>query len=79
LEGANQNQDAISGIAGDITLEYLLTPDSKYRLKAFRLTDNEMVFQGSVVRTGVSFVVVLEFNKFKNMFRSKKKKKSDPA
>jgi hypothetical protein len=38
-----------------------------------------MVFQGSVVRTGVSFVVVLEFNKFKNMFRSKKKKKSDPA
>jgi hypothetical protein len=79
LEGANQNQDAISGIAGDITLEYLLTPDSKYRLKAFRLTDNEMVFQGSVVRTGVSFVLVVEFNKFKNMFRSKKKKKSDPA
>jgi translocation and assembly module TamB len=72
LEGANQNQDAISGIAGDITLEYLLSPDGKYRLKGYRLTDNELVFQGNVVRTGVSFVVVLEFNKFKNMFKAKK-------
>lgn len=76
LEGANQGNDALAGLAGDVTLEYLLTRDGKYRLKGYRLTDNDLVFQGNVVRTGVSFVVVLEFNKFKNMFRSSKKKKS---
>ncbi|HSF46478.1 MAG TPA: translocation/assembly module TamB domain-containing protein, partial [Chitinophagaceae bacterium] len=72
LEGANQDNSALAGLAGDVTLEYMLTKDGKYRLKGYRLTDNDMVFQGHVVRTGVSFVVVLEFNKFKNMFRSKK-------
>ena len=79
LEGANQNQDAISGLAGDITLEYMLTPDSKYRLKAFRLTDNELVFQGNVVRTGLSFMVVLEFNQFRNMFKTREQKKKKPT
>jgi hypothetical protein len=27
LEGTNQNEDALSGLAGDVTLEYLLTTD----------------------------------------------------
>jgi hypothetical protein len=74
LEGSNQDNAALAGLAGDVTLEYMLTKDGKYRLKGYRLTDNDLVFQGNVVRTGVSFVVVLEFNKFKNMFGSKKKK-----
>jgi autotransporter translocation and assembly factor TamB len=76
LEGSNQDNEALAGLAGDVTLEYLLTKDGKYRLKGYRLTDNDLIFQGNVVRTGVSFVVVLEFNKFKNMFRSSKNKKS---
>ncbi len=74
LEGSNQGADALEGLAGDVTLEYLLTRDGKYRLKGYRLTDNNMVFQGNIERTGVRFVVVLEFNKFKNMFRSSKKR-----
>ncbi|HLO80670.1 MAG TPA: hypothetical protein VK166_06915 [Chitinophagaceae bacterium] len=74
LEGTNQDTDALAGLAGDVTIEYLLTTDGKYRLKGYRLTDNDMIFQGNIVRTGVSFVLVLEFNKFKNMFKSSKKK-----
>ncbi len=72
LEGTNQSASSLSGLAGDITLEYLLSDDGRYRLKGYRLTDNEMIFQGNIVRTGVSFVVVLEFNKFKDMFRKRK-------
>ena len=75
LEGANQDASALEGLAGDVTLEYLLTRDGKYRLKGYRLTENDLTFQGSVVRTGVSFVVVLEFNRFKNAFRNLKKPK----
>jgi hypothetical protein len=75
LEGSNQQRDALNGLAGDVTMEYLLTPDGKFRLKGYRLTDNSMAFQGNMVRTGASFVVVLEFNRFKNMFGRKKSKK----
>jgi hypothetical protein len=76
LEGQNQNEKALSGLAGDITLEYLLTTDGKYRLKVYRINENDYTFGGNVVETGVTFVVVLEFNKLKNAFRTRRAKKS---
>lgn len=72
LEGQNQNVDALSGLAGDVTLEYLLTKDGKYRIKAYRINQTELTFQAAIVKTGVSFVVVLEFNKLKSLFRKRK-------
>lgn len=73
LEGSNQQQAALEGLAGDVTLEYLLTPDGRYRLKGYRITENDITFQGTVVRTGVSFLLVLEFNKFKNAFKKRRR------
>ncbi|MCU0381151.1 MAG: translocation/assembly module TamB [Chitinophagaceae bacterium] len=74
LEHHNQNTNAMAGLAGDVSIEYLLSTDGKYRLKGYRLTEENLTFNGIVVETGVTFVVVLEFNKFKNAFRTKKKK-----
>ncbi|MBZ5856792.1 translocation/assembly module TamB domain-containing protein [Flavihumibacter profundi] len=74
LEGHNQNENALSGLAGDIIAEYQLSSDGKYRIKGFRITENELTFEGNVVKTGVTFVVVLEFNKFKNAFKKQKNK-----
>jgi len=76
LEGQNQNENALSGLAGDITLEYLLTTDGKYRMKVYRVNQNDYTFEGNIVKTGVTFVVVLEFNKLKNAFKTKRVKKS---
>ena len=77
LEGQNQSSDALSGLAGDVTLEYLLSKDGKYRIKGFRVNENELALQGEIVKTGVTFVVVLEFNKVKTVFKKKKKKKAN--
>jgi len=77
LEGQNQSSDALSGLAGDVTLEYLLSKDGKYRIKGFRVNENELALQGEIVKTGVTFVVVLEFNKIKTVFKKKKKKKAN--
>lgn len=74
LEGQNQSENALSGLAGDITLEYMLTKDGKYRIKGFRVNEREVTFEGTIIKTGVTFVVVLEFNKFKNAFKRKNKK-----
>ena len=79
LENQNQDEDILSGLAGDVNIEYMLTTDGKYRIKGYRMTEDDMTFNGTIVETGVSFVVVLEFNKLKNAFRTKKSKKiSDP-
>jgi hypothetical protein len=74
LEHPNQNTNAMSGLAGDVSIEYQLTSDGKYRLKGYRVTEENLTFNGIVVETGLTFVVVLEFNRFKNAFRSGKKK-----
>jgi translocation and assembly module TamB len=75
LENQNQDEDILSGLAGDVNIEYMLTTDGKYRIKGYRMTEDDMTFNGTIVETGVSFMVVLEFNKLKNAFRSKKNKK----
>jgi hypothetical protein len=75
LEHPNQNTNAMSGLAGDVSIEYLLTSDGKYRLKGYRITEENLTFNGIVVETGLSFVVVLEFNRFRNAFRSGNKKR----
>jgi hypothetical protein len=74
LEQHNQSTNAMAGLAGDVSIEYMLTNDGKYRIKGYRLTEEDLTFNGIVVETGVTFVVVLEFNRFKNAFRSKKKR-----
>lgn len=78
LEGQNQYENVLSGLAGDIKLEYLLSRDGRYRIKGYRLTENELTFQGTIIKTGVTFEIVLEFNKLKNAFR-KRAKRTKPA
>jgi hypothetical protein len=74
LENQNQNANAFEGLAGDVTLEYLLTPDGRYRLKGYRLNEQVMTFQGTVIKTGLTFVLQIEFGKFKNLFKTEGKK-----
>jgi hypothetical protein len=73
LEDENQHTDLLSGLAGDVSIEYLLTPDGRFRLTGYRETDQSLTLNGTVVETGATFVVVVEFNKLKNAFRFKKK------
>jgi hypothetical protein len=76
LEGQGQHDNVLSGLAGDVSMEYLLTSDGKYRVKGYRVTQHELAFQSQVIKTGLVFVVVLEFNRWKNAFKFKKGKKA---
>ncbi len=77
-----EGQDAASKAAGgntgfkpDITLSYKLTKDGKYLMRAYTKNQYEVTVDGFVVETGLSFVVTLDYDKFKELFQSKKKKK----
>ena len=70
LENHNQSSNALDGLAGDVTLEYMLSPDGRYRLKGYRVNEQVMTFQGTIIKTGVTFVVAIEFGRFKGMFKA---------
>jgi hypothetical protein len=75
LENQNQQTDLLSGLAGDVSVEYMLTTDGRYRLRGYRETREDLTFNGMVVETGATFVVVVEFNKLKNAFRNRAEKR----
>ena len=71
LEGpANTNENA-SNIAGDVAVDYLLSKDGRYALRAYRKNEYEGVVEGQVVESGVSFIFTFDFNEFKQIFNRK--------
>jgi hypothetical protein len=75
LQGpANPNENA-TNIAGDIAVDYQLTKDGRYTVRAYRKNQYELVVEGQVVESGISFILTLDYNKFKEIFgRSRKKR-----
>ncbi len=69
LEGQNQPGQKASTIAGNVTVGYKLTKDGRFALRAYR-RDEYIVVQGQVVETGVGFSFTVDYNKFKEIFKS---------
>ena len=74
LEGQTAGQNS-TNIAGNINIEYLLSKDGKYRLRAYRRNQNEGVIEGQIIETGVGFALVVDYNKFREVFRNFSKKR----
>ena len=74
LEGQNRQQQNASDIIGDVTVEYLITEDGVYRIKAFRRNQFEGVIEGQLIITGASLVYNREFNDFSEAFRRRNAK-----
>jgi len=73
VEGAKTKQNSASDITSDVTIEYNLTKDGRYRLKGFRHNQYEGAIEGQLVETGAGVVYVRDFNKWKEFFKSPKK------
>ncbi len=72
LEGAQNSNRNTSNIAGNVAVDYSLSKDRRYMLRAYRKNEYEGVIDGYVIETGVGFIITLDYNKFKNLFLSKK-------
>ena len=72
LEGQNQPGQKTTDIAGNISVNYKLTEDGRYMIRAYR-KDEFIVIEGQVVETGVGFSITYEYNKFKELFVKKSK------
>ena len=78
IAGASQGPNA-SNIAGNVKIDYTLTPDGKYIIRVYSMNQYNTVVEGQVVETGVSFIVTLDFDTFNELFQKKNspKGKSD--
>jgi translocation and assembly module TamB len=69
-EGADQ-------FMGDISLEYSITEDGRYRLKAFRRNDWQGAVEGQIITTGASLLFKREFTTFEELIGYMLKKQRD--
>ncbi len=73
-DAAAKASGANTGFMPDVTISYKLTTDGKYMIRAYTKNQFEVTLDGYVIETGVSFLVTLDYEKFKELFRTKKKK-----
>ncbi|MHA4806707.1 translocation/assembly module TamB domain-containing protein [Flavitalea flava] len=73
VQGTGNTNQSASNIAGDVAVDYRLTKDGRYMIRAYRKNQYEAVVEGQVVESGVSFILTLDYNKFREIFASVKK------
>jgi hypothetical protein len=71
---AKAAQQKGSGFLPDVTVNYKLSQDGKYLLRAYKKTQFEVILDGYVLETGVAFVVTMDYDKFRELFERKNKK-----
>jgi hypothetical protein len=69
VEGEKAKDNDANEVAGNIAIDYKLTGDGRYKVKAFRENQYENPIEGELTKTGAGFVFTRDFNKFKNLFR----------
>ncbi|MGB5819183.1 MAG: translocation/assembly module TamB domain-containing protein [Saonia sp.] len=68
VEGSAQAGQDETPIIGNVSLEYLLTENGRYRLKGFRKSEFANVIDGQLIITGLALIFNREFNEFSELF-----------
>jgi hypothetical protein len=68
LEGSTQSNRSANTIAGNIAIDYQLSKDGRYLLRAYRKNVTDAVIEGYVIETGLGFIISMDYNKFRELF-----------
>ena len=75
VENPQGSNKAASNIAGDVSVDYQLTKDGRYLLRAYRQNNYEGVVDGQVIETGISFILNYDYNRLVDLFKNRKQNK----
>jgi len=67
LQGSSQTGDE-TPLIGNVSLEYKLSEDGRYRLKGFRKSEFENVIDGQTIVNGIALIFTQEFNQFRELW-----------
>ncbi|MUU78799.1 translocation/assembly module TamB [Winogradskyella sp. HL2-2] len=82
IEGSSTTGEE-TPIIGNVSLEYILSEDGRYRLKGFRRNEFENIIDGQTITSGIALIFTQEFNQFSELWdailrsQSKKNKKHE--
>ena len=68
IQGSSQNTDEQNPIVGNVSIEYLLTENGRFRLKGFRRNQFENVIDGQLIVNGIALTFTRDFNEYKELF-----------
>ncbi|RZJ81967.1 MAG: translocation/assembly module TamB [Flavobacterium sp.] len=74
LEGPRTAGENNANIAGNVNIDYALSSDGRYRLRFYRRDQNEGIVEGQIIETGVGFTLVVDYNKFREIFQKRAKR-----
>lgn len=74
LEGEERPNEQMTNIAGDIRLDYTLSKNGRYRLRAYRKNEYQVALQGQIVETGVGFIITIDYDKFREIIGKQRRK-----
>ena len=74
VEGSASQSEGQTPIIGNVSLEYLLTENGRYRLRGFRKNEYTNVIDGQLIVTGAALIFNREFNEFSELFNPTKNK-----
>lgn len=77
IEGQNQTTKAegFNSYMPDVTVAYKLSRDGRYMVRAYRKNEFEVILDGYMVETGVGFVMTIEYDRFKEIIKKRKRLK----
>lgn len=70
LEGSSQSSDQANSILANVSFEYMLTGDGRWRIRAFRKNQFESIIDGQLVVTGGGLIFNREFNEFSELWKA---------
>lgn len=79
IEGSSPNPEQTNTILGNISLEYMLTENGNYRLRAFRKNQFESIIDGQLIINGIGVIFNREFNQFTELWKGIDSNKKDES
>lgn len=67
VQGSSSTGEA-TPIIGNVSIEYILTENGRYRIKGFRRNEFENVIDGQTIVSGIAIIFTQEFNKFSQLW-----------
>ncbi|MFY0254618.1 translocation/assembly module TamB domain-containing protein [Chitinophaga sp. 30R24] len=73
--GKTATSASTNRLAGDFRLEYLLTPDGRFRINAFSKTDYDVYNLNNRTKSGIGISYIREYNRFNELFNANRRKR----
>ncbi len=75
LQGPQPASNQQQNFAGNISINYKLSKDGKYMLRAYRKNDYTDIIEGYVIETGIGFIISADFNKLNELFTTREQRR----